>query len=1846
MTPSLHVDADEHRKFRILWEIGDRVFCRGQRRTANGEQDRVLVVLPATEHPTSASLDRLAHEYSLKDELDGWWAVRPLELARDSGPTMLVLEDTGGEPLDRQLGAPMEIGRFLQLTVGIVAALAQVHRHGLVHKDIKPANIMVNSATGEIKLTGFGIATRLPRERQAPEPPETVAGTLAYMAPEQTGRMNRSIDARSDLYAVGVTLYQMLTGSTPFTAADPMEWVHCHIARKAVPPSERLSHIPVPISNIVMKLLAKTPEKRYQTAGGVERDLRRCLAESERRGSIGDFPLGQQDTPDRLLIPEKLYGREREVETLLAAFDRIIKGGAPELVLVSGYSGIGKSSVVNELHKALVPSSGLFAAGKFDRYKRDIPYATLAQAFQSLVRPLLGKSDTELGVWRDRLVEALAPNGRLMVELVPELKLIIGEQPAVPELRLQDAQKRFQMVLRRFIGVFARPEHPLALFLDDLQWLDTATLEFLEDLLTRSDQQHLMLIGAYRDNEVSAVHPLMRTLDAIKAAGGKVAEITLAPLAREHVGQLIADAFRCEPARVAPLAELVHEKTNGNPFFAIRFVTSLAEDDLLGFDHDVARWSWDIGRIHAKGYTDNVVDLMIGELARLPQETQTALQQLACIGNTAELATLCMVLQMSADQVHAALWAAVRLDLVERQDGTYKFLHDRIQEAAYALIPADLQAEAHLRIGRLLAAHTPPEKREEAIFEIVNQLNRGALLITDRDERRQLAELDLIAGKRAKASTAYASALTYFAAGCALLPDDCWTQCYDLTFPLEFHRAECEFLTGALGAAEERLAALSDRARLLADFAAVTSLRVSLYTTLDRSDRAVEVCLDYLRRVGIQWSAHPTKAEVEDEYARIWRQLGKHPIEELADLPVLTDPQCRTTLDVLAAVQPAALFTDENLLCLVIGRMANLSLERGNSDGSCFAYVWLGAILGWRFGDYRSGYRFGKLGVGLVERRGLDRFKARARLSFANVVSPWSTHVRNGLDWLQRAFDAAEAAGDLTFAGYARNTFVTFRLAAGDPLADVQREAELALDFVRKTRFGLVADMLVGPLRLIRSLRGLNPDFPCVDDTGFDEDRFEQRLEAAPHLGVVACRYAIRKLQARFFAGDHVAAAVAAAKAARLLWTSRSFFEAAEFHFYAALTHAALCEARSGAGNAETLEAMTAHHRHLRQWAETCPENFRDRAALVGAEMARIEGHWLDAERLYEEAIGSARANGFVHNEALAYELAARFYAARGFDEFARVYLRNARYGYIRWGADGKVRQLDELYPYVRDDAQAAGPMSTIGAPVEHLDLATVIRISQAVSSEIVFENLIDTLMRTAIEQAGAERVLLILARSAAQRIAAEAMTGGDRVTVHVRDEPVAATALPESVLHYVLRTRESVILDDAMAQDPYSADPYIRNRQARSILCLPLLNHATLIGVLYLENNLAPRVFAPSRVAVLRMLASQAAISLENTRLYRELGEREARIRRLVDANIVGIFIWDLEGAILEANEAFLRIVGYDRADLASGRMRWTELTPPEWRDRDAQEWLPELKRTGRLQPLEKEYFRKDGSRVPVLIGSAIFEDSGREAVAFVLDLTDRNRAAEALQVVETELAHANRLATMGQLTASIAHEVKQPIAATVTTADAALRWLAHRPPNLDEVRHSLTSIIRHGTRAGDVVDRIRALIKKAPSRKDRLDINGAIREVIDITRGEAVKNGVRLQMELGNGLPVVEGDRVQLQQVILNLIMNAVEAMGAIEERDRTLLVSTGRDAADGVLVSVRDSGPGLDAESADRLFEAFYTTKPNGIGMGLAICRSIVEAHGGRMWAGPARPRGAILQFTLPSKTRRPAADIRPN
>jgi PAS domain S-box-containing protein len=1784
--------------------------------------------------PTSTSAEialRLEHFYSVRDDLDAAWALRPTALKFSQGRPVLIADDPGGQPLATLLGAPLELSVFLSWSIGIASALAALHGRGLIHRNITPASLLVQPATGAAWLSGLGRVTRTQRQRQAPEPPHVIAGTLAYMAPEQTGRMNRSIDSRSDLYALGVVLYEMLIGEPPFTVTDPMELVHCHIARRPLPPQER-SRTPEVVSALVMKLLAKVAEQRYQTAAGVVADLRGCLCQWQEQRRVVSFALGAHDASDRFLIPEKLYGRERDIRELLAAFDRVVASGRPGLTIISGYSGVGKSSVVNELHKALLPPRGLFASGKFDQYKRGIPYATLAQAFQRLVGMILVEPEPALARYREAIRAAVEPYGQLVVNLVPELERVIGKQPAPEALAPQDAQRVFEQVLRRFIGVFARPEHPLALFLDDLQWLDAATLDLLHHLLVQDEVRCLFLVGAYRDNEVGPEHPLARRLEAIRQAGAPVNEIVLGPLALSDVTTLLADTLHDD--HVSPLAELVHTKTAGNPFFAIQFLTALADDGLISFERSAGRWVWDVAVIAARHFTDNVVALMIAKIERLPAECREALQVMACLGNTASAESLATALSVDAPALHVAIAPALDAGLVAKHGGAYGFLHDRVQEAAYASIAEAERASVHLRVGRRLLAHAAPDRLDEQAFEIVGQLNRGSQLVNERAELDTIAELNLRAGRRAKAATAYATAIPFLRTGAAALGDDGWQRLRALAFALEFEWGECEFLTGELDRAGARLSALVSRADGLVELAALTCLRIMLYVTRSEPAQSVAVCVEYLAHAGIHFKAHPSRADVEGELDSMWRALGDRSIEDLAQLPPMTHAATLATLDVLAAAASPAWFVDQLLPALLAARIANLSIAYGNGPASAFGYTMLASKLGPFSGDYRTGYRFGKLGVALAEQSGSPRTLARVLFTYTMFVKPWADTLDGCHELLLSGFEAAERAGDLTYATYLQCNFGTLGLLAGSPLADAEAAVRHALVYANKLNFAFAAIALAGNLGLTRMLRGASVRFGSFDSSDFDERAFEAAYGAVPALAMPMFWYWTRRQQASFLAGDARGSLAAAEAAEPLLWVADVYTEFAEHHFYGALARAERLDSADDEHRPALREQLEANVRAMAAFGDNSPVTFGSRAALCAAELARVDGRERDAMDLYERAIVAARAATFPHIEALAFELAARFYAARGIETVAGLYRREARAGYQRWGAHGKVRQLDQLFHALPERAPLS---STIDAPIELLDLATVLKISQAVSGEIVLPKLLDTLMRTALEHAGATRGLLIVPWQDELRVEAEASTTDETISVRLHDTELASAEMPESIVRYVMRTGTSAVIDDTAIDNAFSADRYVAQHRARAIACVPLLNQARVTGALYLENELAPQIFTATRLAVLKLISSQAANSIENTRLYANIEEREAKIRRLVDANVIGIFMWSLDGSIHEANDAFLSMLKYDHQRPAARPLRWSELVPGEWAAR-VQEALIELRESGMVRPYELEFLRHDGSRVPVLVGAAAFEGSDSDGVAFVLDLSEQKRAErqaedarERLRQSQADLAHVTRVTTLGELAASLAHEIKQPLTGASMNAGTCVRAITSEVPNLEIGRLAASRIGKDLKRATDIVARIESLFKKQPLPHAAVALNGTIQEMLAILRSEATRYMVALRAELTPELPPVMGDRVQLQQVILNLIVNAIEATKD-SDGPREIKINSRLDDAH-IRVSVSDTGKGLPEQGASRIFDAFFTTKQEGTGMGLSISRSIIEAHGGRIWAEKNPERGATFVFTVP-------------
>ncbi|XYI00391.1 AAA family ATPase [Sorangium sp. So ce1128] len=1504
----------------VLCEGSDTLLYRGVR-----EVDGRPVVLKVLrrDHASPRARERLRHEYEVARTLETPAVVQPYALEMLGDQPALVLEDFGGVSLDRLLEGPMPLERFFPLAVRLAEALAGVHRHGVVHKDIKPQNVLLNPTTGEVKITDLGIASRIPRELQHLEHVGLIEGTLAYMAPEQTGRMNRWIDERTDLYSLGVVFYEMLTGALPFRASDPVEWVYCHIAQKPPPAHALVPSIPPLLSEVVLKLLSKAAEERYQSAAGLRHDLDECFARWRTSGAIQPFALGGRDLSDRFQVPQRLYGREREVEALLAAFERVVAQGRPELVLVSGYSGIGKSSLAAELHRPVVRERGFFLSGKFDQTARDVPYRAFHQAFRALIQEILGASEEQVERWRQRFREALGPSGRLLADVLPEVELLLGPQPPVPELPPAEAQSRLHAMLQRFVAATAQKEHPLALFLDDLQWADAASLQLLEQLATYAGAEHLLLIGAYRDNEVGPAHPLRLTLAEVRKRGAAVSELVLAPLSAAHVTALVAEAVHAPEGQVEPLALLVYEKTGGNPFFVLQFLIALHQEGLIAFDAEEGRWRWDIAAIRDKGFTDNVGELMAGKLQRLSVPARDALKLAACLGSSLDLDTLVVVAGRPAAELRDALEEAVREGLLLRRDGAYRFLHDRVQQAAYSLIPAGQLAEMHLGIGRLLLRAQHAKERDEALFDVVGHLNRGAALIRCQAERDELAALNLRAGRKAKAAAAFQSAAALFAAGLGLLAPDSWQTQHELTYDLTLERANVAYLTGSFEEAERLLQELMERARTRREMAAAVEVVLAFYHTRGQCARAVEIGLSCLRACGIDLPLHPSGAQIDEETENVWQAVGDRAIEDLIHLPPMTPPEIRLTMGVLQAMSLPAVFVDQNLHFLIVLRMVQISLRHGNAEHSAVAYTAFARGIGPRFGRYQEAYRFGKLGQDLADRSSVLTTKSVVFSYLGPTVVFWTRHYREAYRYTRAGFSAAVESGDLNMACLSCTWIALFPLLSGEPLEDVLHEVEERLGFVRRAGHAFAHSALLSVHAMIQTLRGRPVRFSMLDGSDLDAPAFEARLEDGALHGVRAVHYNGLKAQALFVLGSpREASAAATLVMVEYPFRTAPYAVIAENFYYLALSLAALCDAERDAPQRELPEQLLECERRLGEWARSGPDNFLHKHALVRAEIARLLGQELEAIRLYEQAIASAREGGFVQHEAIACELAAGFYRARGLSTSADAHLQKARAAYFTWGAHAKVEQLDQRYPHIVERRPIA-PTVTFAVRAEQFDVLPVVKASQSISGELKLPRLLEMLLRIVVEHAGAGEGHVLLVRE--DRLWAAAIeTPGGAVRLLGAGEASSA-ALPQSVLNYVRRSHERVLLDDAAARHPFLEDEYFRRKRPRSVLCLPIVRQARLIGLLYLENNLVTGAFTPGRLSVIELLASQSAISLENAMLYAELEQENAERRRaeqalkanqemlqaIVDNSAAAIYLKDHEGRFLLANRQIGTVLG-----------------------------------------------------------------------------------------------------------------------------------------------------------------------------------------------------------------------------------------------------------------------------------------------------------------------------------------------
>ncbi len=1478
------------------------------------DSQTVILKLLKQDYPTPEELVRYRQEYEITHNLNLEGVCRSLSLEKYQNTFVIVFEDFGGESLKSWMSnRQLKLEEFLQIAITTTTSLAQVHAANIIHKDINPSNIVYNPNTQQLKLIDFGISTVLSQENPTLKNPKLLEGTLAYMSPEQTGRMNRSLDYRTDFYSLGATFYELLTNKLPFETTDALELVHYHIAKQPLPPFEVNPEVPQVVSDIVMKLMAKTAEERYQSAFGIKADLEECLNQLHRTGSISEFLLARQDISDKFQIPQKLYGREREIDTLLRAFDRA--SARSEMMLIAGYSGIGKSALVQELYKPLTQKGGYFISGKFDQYQRNIPYSAIVRAFRELVKQLLTEPEIQLQEWRKNILAALGVNGQVIVDVIPEIKLIIGKQFSVPELGVTEAQNRFNLVFQNFINVFTDTSHTLALFLDDLQWADGASLKLIQVLMD-ARTSGLFLIGAYRDNEVFPAHPLMLTLEEIHKTGVIVNQISLSALNLATATQLICDTLNCSEKRAKSLAELVLFKTGGNPFFMNEFLKSINTEGMIEFDFQSLSWWWNFDQIQAQGFTDNVVELMASKIQKLPEDTQEMLKIAACIGNQFDVKTLALICEKSLRKTVKDLQASVassliallgsredlELALIEREAANgplpitnfilpeYKFFHDRIQQAAYSLIPEQQKPIIHRKIGQVLLQNTPFDKQEEKIFDIVNQLNLGRELIFNQLERDELAQLNFQAGKKAKASAAYQPALNYLQMGIELLGTDSWQQQYELTLSLYEQAAEAAYLNADFANMERFTEAVLSQAKTVLDKVKVYEVKIVAHTAQSKFTSAIAIGLEVLKLLGVALPKQPSKLKVLWELLRTKRIEGLRPIASLVDLPVMNNLHYKAAMRILAKIAPTAHCAAPLLVPLIVFQQVSLSIKWGNASESAYAYSCYGVILCSVVGDIESGFQFGQLALNLLSRLGAREVKARTWFVVHSFIKHWIEPVKETLNPLREAYAIGLETGDLEFAAYSAYVYYYSAFLSGCELAQLNLEMATYAQVIRQMGQERTINLHELFHQAVLNLLGEVENPLYLIGKAFDEQVMLPALQSRNDHTAISFLF-INKLMLCFLFGEWYIAVDNASAAEHYLDSITGHIIVHHFYFYDSLARLAATPDASQSERKRLTQKVLRNQRKMRKWAKYAPANNSHKFYLVEAELCRVRDRYTLAIDYYDRAIALAKENEYIHEAALAYELAAKFYLSKGKQLTARAYMQEARYCYQLWGAIAKVKDLETRYSQLLEinqpgikDTKTITTLTGNGSNL-NLDIATVMKASQAISGEIVLDKLLSNLMKILIENAGAQKGYLILENQGTLLIEAEGAIDSDRVTV-LQSIPVGASytvPLPVAIINYVARTKESVVLNDATREGNFSNDPYIQENQAKSILCVPLINQGKLISIVYLEHNSATGVFTPERVEILKLLSGQAAISIENARFYNKMAELNKAYERFV---------------------------------------------------------------------------------------------------------------------------------------------------------------------------------------------------------------------------------------------------------------------------------------------------------------------------------------------------------------------------
>ena len=1798
------------------------------------------------------------------------------------------------------LPLPLSTDEFLTRAVQLAESLRAAHEAGF-YRHLCDATIFFDEESA--RLAAPDVAALISEQMLARgEAGDTAAQlwSLRFIAPEQTGRMKRTPDPRADLYALGVAFYQMLTACLPFESPDALELVHSHLAKTPTAPSEINQEVPDALSAIVSKLLSKTPEERYQSTFGLLEDLRECQLRWQHNRRAEPFELGRRDVSERLQVPLRLYGREAELEHLKGAFERARNEGEATLLLIGGYSGVGKSVLAQALRPAVMQTGGYFLTGKIDQFRRNLPYGSITEAFQGLVRQLQTESEASIAQWRELLQQALGENGQVIVDVIPEIELIIGPQPPVATLGPNEAMSRFNAVFQAFIGAMARPGQPLVLFLDDLQWMDSASLKLMESLI--SGAKNLLIIGAFRDNEVSASHPLTATAERIESANAeRLRRINVMPLAQDSVTQFLADTLHNKPDAVQELSHLLMTKTDGNAFFLIQFLQALHTDGLLRFDRTQGCWTWNARRIQQAGISGDVVELMAGKIRKLSPAAREVLPVAACLGNRFEVGALALVRGQNRDETLADLQEALDAGLLLTVEEAGKadelhslrFLHDRVQQAAYSLLSEKEKSALHERAGRLLAEQASAAGEsafEDRLFDITNHLNNGSAHLKDDQGRLELAKINLRAALKAKKALAYDGAQRYASAGIDVLPQGAPQT---LAFQLNFERCETELLIGDLNAMQSHFEDLFALATTLIEKAHAYDLKVLYFTTLGLLPEAIEVGLEGLRLQGMSVPDNINKGTIVQEIARVKWLQGRRKTEDLLNLPQITDPERLAMLKLLSNVIVVTFQSDANLFAVLILKLTALSMQIGNSPIAPMGYGCYGIILCAPLGDYKAGYEFGQLAMELSRRSQDKSSLSRAILIFGSFISLWRAPLAEATKLLREGYEAGAEAGDNLYASFDGLHAISQRLFHGDHLDDINRENNQYLDFARRVAYKEGPEMFGFFRQFIACLQGRTADRGSFSDDDYDEVAHEREMDQYVNR-LVPLYHATMKLEALCLLNKPKEAL----RHARRVWNHPKKLEplgsllfVASFHLYHSMAQAMLYPRATTRQKRNYRFSLEVNHRRFKIWAKNCPQNFSHLEALLGAELSRVRGDVAGAQALYEQAIGHAERYGFPHHVALAHERAGDLNLTRGSRVLASHHLHAARAGFADWGATEKVRLMDEKYgtllqgvPSPPSPATPGATLKLAAAPEEAvsatLDLGTVIKASQAISGEIEWTRLLRVLINIAIENAGAQRGILLLESEGELRLAVEGKAGNVEVQSlegKALDEEDARLLLPLSVVNYVARTRQSVVLGNARDDELFATDPFIAHNAARSILCTPIVHQGRLVGVLYLQNDLVQGAFTEDRLRVLTLLAAQAAVSLEAARAYARVRKSENQLQSILDNATTVVYMKDVQGRYLLVNEQFTRIfevtkervLGASDFDLFPHQIAERLRANDErvLNGRQSLEWEETLEVQGAPRTyisVKFPLFDSEGTLYAVGgVSTDITERKRAEQVLAdysraleeqvtqrTLELREKNQQLQStldqLQDAQQRMVLQQNLAYLGTLTAGIAHEIQNPLNFVINFAQVATMLAedlkgqiaeqeegeARLSPELlaetvNDLEQNAAKINQHGQRISRIVKSMLLHSRGISPTPAPANINGLLEESINLVyhalRAENLDLEIHFEKSYDAALDEEEIAVVaqDLSRVFTNIIGNAAYATQKQKatrglEFVPTISVSS-RDFGGNVEIRIRDNGGGIPAEARTEIFKPFFTTKPTGegTGLGLSICYDIVaNEHGG--------------------------------